>query len=277
MLNSKIHLKKGDRVILKSIFKYPVPTATELKLLLDYFDKRPHIQLALAFIFIQGLRPVEVPRLTWSCFELSADKTKVISMRHLVYKPMNRKTHTGTNYYFKEVKKPIYSKWLSDLILTYSKTAPKYDNNMIFAFRHPDSIQKELLKLRNKAKKGLLPERYSFILDKSAKVVIGVNITKYRINLYALRRFAFTFHYYTTFNQDSVALSKTFGHERTETTMTHYVQPKEAVELTDEMINKEIDIDEFVILKPKNQLILNDWIVKDNKFLEYGQKTLKQY
>ncbi len=272
-------ISEGDRLIVKPLYKYPVPTAHEVKILLDTFPDYSQIKVALGILIFQGLRPSELIGLSWHRFKFDEERTRITEMTHIVYKPSNRKTHTGSNYYFKELKKPMYSRWLSDQLIGYSKICANYERQRMFCWTKTDSLKTYFESLRKKAKNKQLPEEYNFLLDQNFEVVIGKNYLKYRISTYSLRRFSFTFHYYVTFKQDVVALARAFGHSRPETCLNHYIMPKEAIGLTQEMIDAKITMDEFVNSSIANQTVINDFQKAEirPRFLERGQRTIFDY
>ena len=270
----------GDRLIVRPLYKYPVATAAEMKLLFDYFEDYSQVKIALGLILYQGLRPSEIAPLTWKRFTFDESKNAFTEMTHVVYKPTNRKTSTGTNYYYKELRKPIYSKWLSDQLIGYSKKCKRYDNDKVFAWSTPDTLKKYFYQLRKDVTDKKLSPDYDFMLDETFDVICGGNnLKKYRVSVYALRRFCFTFNYYVTFKKDFVALSKAFGHSRPETCLNHYILPKEAIGLTDELIEQGITIDEFINSQIANQTIISDFELAEMKprFMQKGQRTLGDY
>ena len=267
------------------MYLYPVPTAYEVRLLLDYFENKPEYHIALCFITIQGLRPIEVARLKWKRLWFNDDKTDLIKMRHYVYKPSNRKTKIGKNIYFKEIEKPMWSPWFNKKIIEYSAIAPGYAFNKMFPFECPCSLNKQLTLLRKEIRKRKHPKIYDCFLESVNQVVQGASLTRYRINLYSLRRFCMTFHFWMTFNPecslqggDIIMTSRIFGHTNPATTLKHYVQPYQAIGLSQKMIKKDITMDEFIHLHGKKQMILDPFIEpKMPRFMEPGQHVLPEF
>lgn len=257
---------KADIVRVKAINKYPVPKNHELLEFLEILPDYHPYKLAMALIAIQGMRPKEVAGLTWEGIIMNEEKSQVKRIKHLVYKPANRHFHGKLSSLYKEVEKPCFSKWLSDQIIGYAQRYPKYPFNKIFSFTTPDVFHKFFSKIRRDEKKLAAAgrEKFPFVLDWNVWTVKGQDKTLYRVSPYSFRRFAFTYHYYVTFEQDVVSLAKSFGHTKTETTYDHYLFPKEAIGLTDQMIKDKIPMDAFI-----------GFMKADNTLLETFQAELK--
>lgn len=267
-----------DRVLVKYLWKSPVPIVGEVKLLFDLLPDFSPVKIALGFILFQGLRPCEVPRMTWRRLEWDENKERIVRMTHLVYKPSRGASKKGFSFMFKEVRKPFFSQWLSEQLKGYAKKYPVFDSGRIFPFNTSDSVHKWLSNARKSRRLKLLSESYDFLLDENIKTIKGEELTKFRVCLYAFRRFSFTFHYYVTFSGDAVALAKNFGHSRVETTLTHYVQPKESIGLTDAMIKQGVSFDEFLSIGSGNQKNIIDFVPEwKERFTVAGQKLLNEY
>lgn len=269
------------RIVLKRAYHFPVPTAAEVWSLFNMAPDHSAIQLGLAFIALQGMRPAEVPRLRWHDFSLNPDGPGVTFMRHLVYKPSRRVTSSGLSLYYKQVRKRIHSPWLAAQLQEYSKTSPGYPNNRVFPWTTPDSMQKWLAGLRNGVKRGQNAPGRAFLVDSITETLKGQSLTRYRVSLYALRRFCFTFLYYSNtpvgFGRDAVALARYMGHTRPDTTLQYYVMPKEAIGLTDGMITRGVTFDQFIRLGGRSQATLPDYLPGEPcpaRFLYPGQTTL---
>ncbi|MFW6119397.1 MAG: hypothetical protein ACOC80_00625 [Petrotogales bacterium] len=183
---------KNVKVVVKQTYKYPVPTATEVKKLFDLMDDFDPVKIGMGMIAIEGCRPSEVCNIRWPHIQIQTLK----------------------------------------------------DHDV-----------------------------------KQCEVLQGLdNKTQHRVCLYSLRRFAFTFHYYVTFNCDEIALAKAFGHTRPDTTLQYYVQPKEAIGLTDKMIADNITIDQFIHLHGKAQYTIPEFFPQFQKrFTPADQKALTDY
>lgn len=255
--------KENTKIIrIKNLEQYPLPCAHELySILLSLPDFHPY-KVALGLLAIEGLRPIELCRLTRDCFILDQTKTKVLKIKHLVYKAKNNKYNSTI---FKSVEKPIYSKWLSDQIIGYLAITPHYRYDLVFPFSTSDSLHKYFGNLRK-------TRTFSFMLDTNLYTLKGEDKTQYRVSLYSLRRFAFTFHYWVTYDKDAVKLAKIFGHSKVDTTYTHYIYPKEAIGLTEQDIIHKVSIDEFLNLCAQNQK-LTYWIERQEK-VKGNQKSL---
>jgi len=274
---SLIQLGDHDRVFAKPLYKYPVPTAHEVKLFLDYLPEGHYRWVANVLLIVCGLRPVEVARLRWHDFRIS-ESGEILDFKHFIYKPTNRKTLVGNNYYFKQAIKPVlaWSPWLNDVLKKYARSCPSYPNDRLFPFTRPDSLRKDIIKLRKKVKKGKMPSDYEVFLEQNNKQLFGDPMkTPYKINIYSLRRFSITFHYWVTFKQDIIKTSKVFGHSDPKTTLSHYIQPKEAIGLTQDMIDQGISIDHFINFEGKKQMRLMEFSPEWSKrFTPAGQTTL---
>lgn len=277
-MNSKILLRKdkADIVTVKCLYKYPVPTAQELRAMLDTLPKFDPLLIALTMLASQALRPVELCDLHWDeAFTFNQNNDLIQKMKHMVYKAKNRMLMTGqTKVTYKELQKPMYSKWLSHKLLKYKEYFGECQGNKIFPWTTNDALNKFF----TTARKSKNP-KLTFMLDKNHYPLKGQDKTRYRIHPYALRRFAFTFHYWTTYNQDIVSLSRDFGHSRIETTMNYYVFPKESIGLTDEMIKNKITFDEFVFGKDKDQEELARYIHQEQvlPIRTPGQRAINEY
>lgn len=265
--------EKYSQIKIKKLYVDPTIKNTELNKVLNLLDDFHQYKVALGLLAIQGLRPAELCDLTRDNFIFSNDGQRIVKMRHFVYKPKNNKSGITT---YKEVEKPIYSKWLSDQLIGYMKTTPQYKFNKLFSFTTSDSLHKYLVNLRkNKGKE--MP----FLLEKINENVKGqANKTTYRFTLYSLRRFSFTFHYWVTYNKDAVQLAKIFGHSKVDTTLTHYIQRKEAIGLVESNNFKNTSLDEFIGLVPKTEQLTAffEAIEKHTKeTLVEGQRTLSQF
>lgn len=280
-MSETILLGPHDRVITKQLWKFPVPTAHEVKLLLDAFPDYSPVKVALGMTGVEGLRPIEVTRLRWTQFYIRDGRVE--EFIHKVNKPVGRTTRLGKNYEEKELRKPLFafSQWLNGQIIGYAKTAPKYQAELVFGWNTRESTAKYLSLLRKRIRehpREYGPE-YDCFFDKNSYVSVGPGQPiPYRINVYSLRRFCITFHFYTTFKMDPIATAKFFGHSEAATTLGHYVMPKEAIGLTQDMIDDGISIDEFIHLEGKAQMRLLSFDPQwEERFTPVGQKTLKDY
>jgi integrase len=260
-------------IAIRPTYIFPVPTAHEVKLFFDLLPDYSAEKLGYCFITSQIMRCTEICALRWHWLTIKDDKLR--KMRHWVYKPMNRKTAQGRHLYYKEVEKPCYSEYLSDQLIGYAKRAPVYENNKLFPWTTEDALQKHFIVLRKKIQAGKLAPEYQGFLDVMSKPIFGSVPIRHRISPYSLRRFAFTFHYWVTFKQDIIALAKHAGHSEVRTTLNHYVQPKEAIGLTQEMIDANITIDQFIHLEGKKQRKLEEFTPEWRKrFVPIGQMQL---
>lgn len=265
-----------QRTILRKTWEKPVPTHREVNLLLELLPDGSATKVALGLVMI-GLRPIEVANLKWSAFEWNKDKTKLLSITHLMYKPTNRITASSINTYYKLIKKEWISDWLQEQIKLYAKSSPQYKNNKVFAFSTPDSLNKWFSKIRKKYKKD---PKYSFLQDKNFEVLekSDTSLTRYRISLYSLRRFGLTFMYYVNFNQDVLKTSKYSGHSRPKTLLDHYLMPRESIGLTQDMLKENISFDNFIKIRLNYQKSIEDYQETPvNRFLESGQTQLLNF
>jgi len=278
---SKILLGEHDRVITIQCWKFPVPTAHEVKLLLDAFEDFSAPKCGLGLTATLGLRPIEHTRLRWPNFRIQ--EGKIIDMTHKVNKPVGRTTRMGINYAEKELKKPVHSlsQWINDQLIGYAKIAPKLQAQLIFPWNTRESVAKHMSMFRQRIKKNpkKYGDAYACFFDKNSQVTVGPDQPiPYRINVYSLRRFCMTFHFYTTFKMDPIATAKFFGHSEAATTLGHYIQPKEAIGLTQKMIDEGITIDQFIHMEGKNQMRLVDFDPAwETRFLPVGQQSLTQF
>jgi integrase len=267
---------KNIRIMTRKLYVYPVPTAQELNQILDYFPDGSAYKLGILLIAVLGMRPKELTELRYSDIDIDKEN-RPFQVRHKVYKAKNGTFDKSLHYNRKEVLKPIWSEFLKDQIIEYMRIHPVYEHNKIFPWNTSDSLHKAFSQLRNKVIKKQLKE-YDFILDKvtETEIIKGQKFNIYRISPYSLRRFSFTYHYYITYNKDVITLSKNFGHSRPDTTLQYYVMPKESVGLTEEMINNKINIDQFILLKGKSQMVIPDFTIDDVKkrMRGFGQVNL---
>ena len=284
ILGSDATIKKKDNVFIKQIWKYPVPTNEELKLFFDLLEDDNPLKVGFGLMLVTCGRPVEIVNIKWSRFRYDQDEQRFTTLFHNTYKPTNRKSKVGRHIYYKEVKKNLYSNWLNQLLINHHKNYNNLPGHKVLPFYTTDSFNKIFSVIRKKLKNKKLSSMYNFLLDTNIKHIKGNNAskTKYRISPYSLRRFGITFLYWTKspigFNKDIVALAKYVGHSNPRTTYEHYVYPKDAIGLTDEMINNNIGIDEFIHLHGKKQTLLNDYDEKPPVvFLEQGQASLSEF
>jgi len=273
MDGSLISLSEHDRIIVRPIYKHAIPTAHEVRLLLDLVPDYTYMKIALGLLATSMIRPSEVMSLRWNWFKIEDDTVK--EFRHYIYKPKNRKTMMGRNYYFKSTIKPMYSKWLSDQIVGYAKKAPSLENNKMFPWTTNDALTKWFATQRNRFKRGELGKEYEFLLDTVSETVYGRPQASYRIGNYALRRFAISFHYYMTYGERAEEMTQITGHANVKTVFDHYIKPKESFGLTQQMIDDKISIDQFIHLKGKHQMMIPEFVPEWNKrFTPVGQSTL---
>jgi integrase len=282
--NSRIEVAEQDRIFIKQLWKYPVPTAEELNTLLTQFKDDDPVKIAFWTMIVTGARPVEVVRLQWNRFVYDPKNKEFARLLHETYKPSNRASKIGRHYYFKQVRKEISSKskQYSKLLLNYQHTCPKYDSNKLFPFTTPDALDKHLSRLRKKLQKNKDP-KLAFLFDTNIVQIKGIDSRrKYRISLYSLRRFAITFLYYSKapvgFDKDIVALAKYIGHTNPRTTYESYVMPKEAIGLTQDLINKKVTIDEFLQIRAPKQKLLEEYAPKPKfQFIPKGQSVISDF
>lgn len=273
---SSITVQEGDRVVIRSADVYPIPTGHEVKLLFETAEEGTPICVALGIMAHCGLRPIENARQPWSGIALNKEQ-RPCNLRHLAYKPSNRRSHTSTSYYFKELNKDIKSLWLQNQIVLLAKRSEKYKDNRMFPWTTDDAIAKHFSDLRHAIKKGKYPEEYGVFLEQMTKTIYGTCKDQYRISPYSLRRFAMTFWHYTN-GADPIKTAKYFGHSNHSTTTNHYLYPKEAIGLTQEMIDAKVTFDEFVHLHGKKQMqLLHFDPTWQQRFLPVGQSSLNQF
>jgi len=276
-----IILGPDDRVIVKQLWKFPVPTAHEIKLLVDFFDDYTPIKVALGLTIVDALRPIENSRLRWPQFTIENGRVK--EFWHYINKPVGRTTRLGKNYEEKAIKKPVYewSKWLSDQLIGLAKRSPKLESDHLFMWNNRESMTKYLSNMRKEIKSNPKEygSEYNCFFDKNSYVRIGFDQPiPFRINWYSIRRFSMTFHFYVTFKQDPIATAKAFGHSEAATTLGHYIMPKEAIGLTQEMIDNKISIDEFIHLHGKKQMLLVDYNPEwEKRFTPVGQRHITDF
>lgn len=275
----QVTITEGTAIRVRKQYISPVPTAYELKLLLDYLEDYSPIKVALGIIMVCGLRPAEVCHLKWHNLKLDKDGN-VAELIHLSYKPKRRVRGDKSSLLYKELKKPVFawSKWLNDQIIGYAKIASPYENDQMFPFRDRTSLDNPLTEIRKLARKGLLPPEYGCFLDPVSETVVGAPFTQMRISVYSLRRWCFTFHFFNTFNGDAVALAHVMGHTRVSTSMEHYVQPKESIGLTNRMIKEQVQLDQLIHAGGKKQRLVWDYCKEwQRKFTPRGQTTILAY
>lgn len=283
----------------KCLHKHPVPTGEEVGALLDSLpDYHPH-KLALGLIAVQGMRPIETTAVVYGGLACDSRRQRVIKMRHWVYKPKSYARVRSISEVWKEIEKPIYCSWLSRQLLGYAERTPPYpcvgarpltfpaksgfgyfaderDNYRMFGFTTTDVLSK-LIRTRRLGDDA----RFRFLEDPCLYTIKGQDKTNHRVTLYSLRRFAFTFHYWVTFNRDAVALSYAMGHTQIRTTMEHYVFPKESIGLTQEMIDRRISIGEFIGQDEEGNHSLQEYSREVVRMIDdrrpQGQRTLGDF
>lgn len=276
MQYTELQHRAADIVRVKRLWKPAIFTNYEVRLLFDLIPDYHHQKVALGFIALQMMRPSEICDMKWAWLKTRDGQIK--EHTHTVYKAKNQKVKSGVSVTYKEVKKPIYSAWLAEQTAGYHKRAPSYEYGKMFQWTTTDALRKWLILARKAARAKKLEPMYDFLLDKCDEVVKGATGTQYRATLYSLRRFAITFHYWVTFKQDIVALANHIGHADPRTTFSHYVKPKEAIGLTQQMIDDEITIDEFIHLQGKKQRQLVEYTPEWKKrMLPTGQSTLHDF
>jgi hypothetical protein len=280
------------RVVVKQIWKTAVPSAYEVNLLFSILDDTDPVKIALALIGIQMMRPVEVVNgIVWEWMTAGSDGMPA-EMRHLIYKPVTRAGRRWDTTDMKETKKPLYSAMLAKWLYKYHLSAAPVRSKIIlgghklFNWNTPDMLNKFFNTLRNDVSAGKYPPEYNCFLDTCSKVYVEGkerfggqdNNGKKRIYLYGLRAFALTFHYWVTFKQDIIALAQVSGHTNPNTLLQHYIKPKEAIGLTQKMIDEKITIDQFIQMKGKSQAMISDYEIKPNVlFTACGQKSLTDF
>lgn len=271
----------ADVITVKCIYKYPVPHVTEIRRLLSLIPDFHPVKCALGLIGMQAMRPIELTHLRWrgsfQSFFFDLSNTFIVKMRHLVFKPKNTLTTAGQKKrMYKEVEKPMFSEWLSRQLIGHLERYGDFFASKTFPWNTTDPINKFFSDAR---KNPNMVHAAPFLLDKNIYPVKGQSKTQYRICPYAFRRFAFTFHYWVTFNQDIVALAQCFGHTRPETTLQHYIFPKESIGLTDDMIQQKISFDEFLFIGIPGQNQLRSFIQKPTERIarEPGQRSIMDF
>ena len=255
------------RVVIKEISKYETPTVQEIRSIMKLLPEYHPYKASLGLILIQGLRPAEVSGLNWNNFVFDTQKKEIISMNHLIYKPRNTKHYRSTTHLYKKIEKPFYSKWLSDQLIGYKERYPALEHNKVFPFSNSDVFNAIFKRLRKKYGKKL-----PFLLDKVSYTIEGDPYRcRHRIHAYALRHFSFTYHYWNTFNQDVLALTRAFGHSRPETAFKHYIFPKQTIGLDKSYSN----IDDFLAFVPKDQTTLPGF--KKELIFDENQKSLSDF
>lgn len=264
-------------ILVKQLWKAPVFTAFEAKLFFDFLPDYSQEKISCAFLGFQIMRPSEVPQLRYPWLTIKDDQ--LIEMRHWVYKARTTIHKNGDlTTWRKEVKKPCWSKHLSDQLIGYAKRHPAYTDGRLFSWTQRDSMQNIFKDIREKVKEGKLPSEYACFLDTNTYPLKGQSLTKYRLNLYALRRFGITFHYWVTFKQDIVKLAHHTGHANPKTLYEHYVFPKETIGLTQKMIDDNISIDQFIQLHGKKQTRIIEFMPQwKERFTPAGQTTLNDF
>lgn len=282
---TKSTIGEHDNVYIKKLWVFPVPTNYEVQLLLKILEDCDPIKIGFGLILVAGMRPVETTRTTWKKFRYDAKSDRFTHLYHEIYKASNRKTKIGRNLYFKQVKKIIAdrSDWFNDLLKNYHNTSPDYGGGRLFPFHKTDSYGKFFSQLRKRIKKRELPPAYDSFLIKPTEHLLGCDSkTNYKITPYSLRRFAITFLYWSKapvgYDQDIVALSRYVGHSNPKTTYDHYVMPKEAIGLTQEMIDAKIGIDQFINCPMAYQQQIPDFVPKPTlQILPQGQCCLSDF
>ncbi len=243
-----------DVVTVKALYRYPVPTATEFRTFLDRIPDFHPFKIAMGLIGIEAMRPIEVVNLKWSGLFFSKDNTEIEKIRHMVYKPKNRITWICRKTFYKEIEKPMFSKWLSDQIMGYREIYPQYAADKVFPWTTTHALSKLFTQARKSVSKGVGDFKdCPFLLEENTYQLKGQDKSLYRLHPYSFRRFAFSFHYYMTFGRDAVSLSRAFGHTKTETTMNHYVFPYETIGLCEDNVLHSIDIDTLLGFKLTNR------------------------
>lgn len=275
--------KPGDRVVLRPLWKHPVPTGYEVRLLLDLLPESDPFRLSVSIMARLGLRSAETAEAAWQDLQLSLDKTKVLSMDHWIYKPTHHKYAHSITTIYKKARKPVHtlSPQLSNEVIRWAKTCPQLQEGKLFPWSGSGPIRKHFSRLRNFMRHGMdcgdLGPEYECFFDVNDERVVGEPFNKYRIDIHSLRRFAITFHHWVTFQGDLVRTCQFFGHTNPETTLKHYVKPADAIGLTQEMIRKRISIDEFIEASQLNMKLttfMQEW---EERFFLPGQTRLADF
>lgn len=256
----EINFQEGDNIVIKKLYKPAIPTNSEIKMLIDLFPIGSPHRIALIMMIAIGPRPVELCNMNWNKLGYCSKKNRIQNIKHYVYKAGSRLSNKSRTYFIKEVQKPINSTQLSNELISYRQSNMFDHTNRIFPWSNPDALNKQFTILRKKVMKRDLGPEYDFLLDKVTETVAGQSKTQYRVSLYSLRRFCITFHYYTTFKQDVIALAQYTGHSSPDNLLKHYIKPKETIGLTDEMIDANITIDQFINLGVAGQSTISDFI-----------------
>lgn len=245
-----------ETLVVKRLYVAPVPHVEELRVLLSLLEDYSIEKTAILTMLDVFPRPAELCNMSWNKVFLDQSKSKVVKLRHYVYKARGYIRQSGKVDVYKEVEKKINSEYFKKYLLEYYKRTGGFYNNKVFSWNTPDGLSKVFSVLRKKAKEGQLSDNCLFLLDKCDITLNGTDKTQYRVQPYSLRRFSLSFHYYITFNQDVVALARISGHCNPATLLKHYIMPKEAIGLTQKMINDKITMDEFIRFKGKSQVDL---------------------
>ena len=252
-----MRFQEADIIELRYSIARPICHRDELREFLLSPHLLPHHRCGFGLIASQIMRPKETAYLNWynKSFNIDVDQNRIIEMQHPAYKariqtlPSNLRKIT-----YLMLKKPFFSRWLSDALLRYRQEYGECYNGQVFPWTTGGALDKAITRLRNKH--GIeLP----FLHERLNDSVKGKVAAIYRVHPYTFRHFAFTFHYWVTFNQDIISLKEFAGHESVETTWG-YVHSKEEIGLTDEMIAQGISWDQFVFGIDLRQAKINQYI-----------------
>jgi hypothetical protein len=278
-----MRLLNADIIELKQQDRLAVPTATELRDILMFLGEAEPQTCAVALIASQIMRPCETTYLNWlnqgslQSFWVDVDKNRITKMQHPSYKAKGMLTKTNkTKVSYRMLKKPMFSVWTSEQLLKYRAKYGDCQYGQVFPWKCANTLTKFFSRLRKQHGHEL-----PCLLETTNEFLKGEDKTQFRISPYSFRRFAFTFHYWTTFNQDIVALSLFAGHTDVKTTW-EYVYPKECIGLTQEMVDLKITFDQLVFGIDMRQLKLPQFVKQQELFASQlpivdGQRNLLNY
>ena len=128
----------NDTIVVKATYKFPVPTNIELKLLLDLWEDYTPIKAALGILAIQSLRGAELCGKyghVWKGLEWDDEKKQILTHRYMARKATRIVCIKGQRHYFKELKKPWFSPWLTKQVIIVWLSSHSNSYNLV----RPDS------------------------------------------------------------------------------------------------------------------------------------------
>lgn len=265
-----MRFQDADTIEIKQASVAATLNNVEMRLILETIGEGEALSCALALVGSQIMRPAELSYLSWlHSFTIDIDKNRITKMQHPTYKSKSlimRSNKTKITYMM--LKKQMFSNWASEQLLKYRAKYGDCLNGLVFPWRSAGCVTKQWQRFRL-----MNCHKLPFLLDRTNETLKGADKTQYRITAYSFRRFAFTFHYWVTFNKDIVSLCNFAGHKHIETTW-EYIYPKEAIGLTQEMIDKRITWDQFVFGFDLRQMKLKDW--QHEQAMLYAQLPIAQ-